>query len=236
MGTCDEIVEELRALGSASIKKVLINHGAQEPFFGVKVSDLKPIEKRLKPNYELALELYATGISDAMYLAGLITDDMKMSRQDLQTWVEGANWSLHSESTVPWVASGGRYGRDCAVDWIESPLETVACAGWCTLSSLSGIRPDVELDLGEFEAMLKRVTATIHGQPNRVRSTMNSFVIACGTNLVSLTDLALQCAREIGPVEVFMGSTACKVVFAPDRIAEAVSKGIVGKKRKTAKC
>jgi hypothetical protein len=104
---------------------------------------------------------------------------------------------------------------------------------------ISKINPKVKQGkswVKEFEAMLKRVTATIHGQPNRVRSTMNSFVIACGTNLVSLTDLALQCAREIGPVEVFMGSTACKVVFAPDRIAEAVSKGIVGKKRKTAKC
>ena len=236
MPSCAEIIEELRALGSASIKKVLVNHGAQEPFFGVKISDLKPIEKRLKPNYELALELYATGISDAMYLAGLITDDMKMTRQDLQTWVEGANWSLHSESTVPWVAAAGKHGRDCAVEWIESPIENIACAGWCTLSSLSLIRADADLDLAEYEALLKRVAATIHSQPNRVRSTMNGFVIACGTNIASLSDFASQCAAEIGPVQVFVGNTACKVAFAPDRIADAKAKGAVGKKKKTAKC
>lgn len=236
METCTDVIEELRALGSASIKKVLVNHGAREPFFGVKIGDMKPIEKRLRPNYELALELYATGISDAMYLAGLITDDMKMTRDDLQTWVDGAYWSLHSESTVPWVASGGKHGRDLAIEWIESPVETTACAGWRTLSCLSLVRPDSELDLSEYAALLDRVRTSIHSQPNRVRYSMNGFVIACGSNIKSLTDLASRYAAEVGEVHVMMGETACKVPFAPEYIADSVAKGTVGKKRKTAKC
>ena len=236
MESCADVIEELRALGSVSIKKVLLNHGAREPFFGVKVSDMKPIEKRLKPDYELALDLYASGISDAMYLAGLITDDLKMTRADLQSWVETAYWSLLSESTVPWVAAGGKHGRDLAVDWIESPVETTACAGWRTLSCLSLIRPDSELDLPEYEALLNRVKTSIHSQPNRVRYSMNGFVIACGSNVMALTEVAARCAAEIGEVHVMMGNTACKVPFAPDCIPEVVAKGIVGKKRKTAKC
>ena len=236
MESCADVIEELRALGSASIKKVLLNHGAREPFFGVKISDLKPIEKRLKPNYELALDLYASGISDAMYLAGLITDDLKMTRDDLQRWVNGAYWSLLSESTVPWVAADGRHGRDLAVEWIESPVETVACAGWRTLSCLSLTRPDSELDLPEYEALLNRVKCSIHEQPNRVRYSMNGFVIACGSNVMALTEVAARRAAEIGEVHVMMGNTACRVPFAPDSIAEVVAKGIVGKKRKTAKC
>ena len=236
MESCTGGIEELRALGSASVKKILINHGAQEPFFGVKVSDLKPLEKRLKPNYDLALELYATGVSDAMYLAGLITDDLKMTQDDLRRWVQGANWSLHSESTVPWVASGGRHGRDLAVEWIDSPVETIACAGWCTLSSLSGIRPDSEFDIPEYEALLRRVSSSIHDQPNRVRYCMNGFVIASGCNITALTKVAADAASNIGVVKVMMGNTACKVRYAPETIAEAVAKGAVGKKRKTAKC
>jgi len=215
MESCADVIEELRALGSASIKKVLLNHGAREPFFGVKISDMKPIEKRLKPNYELALELYASGISDAMYLAGLITDDLKMTRENLQSWVEAAHWSMHSESTVPWVASGSLYGRDLAVDWIESPVETTACAGWRTLSCLSLIRPDSELDLIEFETLLNRVKSSIHSQPNRVRYSMNGFVIATGCNVRALTEVAARCAAEIGEVHVMMGNTACKVPSPP---------------------
>lgn len=229
-------MEELQKLGSPSIKKVLLDHGAVEPFFGVKVADLKPIEKRLRPNYDLALQLYATGNSDAMYLAGLITDDMKMTKEDLQTWVSQAKWSLHSESTVPWVASGSGHGRELALEWIESPVEAIASAGWRTLSCLTQIKPDAELDLDEYKALLTRVKHTIHQVSNRVRYCMNGFVINCGTNVKPLTDDAIQCAKEIGEVTVMMGATACQVPYAPERIADAVAKGQIGKKRKTAKC
>jgi 3-methyladenine DNA glycosylase AlkD len=58
--TAKEIVEELRMLGAESIKKVLRNHGMQQPFFGVKISDMKKIQKRIKKDYQLALDLYDT--------------------------------------------------------------------------------------------------------------------------------------------------------------------------------
>ena len=45
---------------------------------------MKKIQKRVKMDYQLALDLYDTGIADAMYLAGLIADDAKMTRKDLQ--------------------------------------------------------------------------------------------------------------------------------------------------------
>src|ERR1700738_922010 len=100
--TATEIVEEIKSLGNEATKKVLVKHGAREPFFGVKVEHLKKIQKRIKKDHALALELYDTGISDAMYLAGLIADDQQMSRKDLQRWADGAYWSLLSECTVPW--------------------------------------------------------------------------------------------------------------------------------------
>ena len=77
------ILDELKALGSASTKKVLMAHGAREPFYGVKVGDLKTILKREKGNQALALELYRTGVSDAMYLAGLMADGNKMTKAEL---------------------------------------------------------------------------------------------------------------------------------------------------------
>ena len=97
-----------------------MNHGAREPFFGVKVEDLKKIQKRIKVDYQLALDLYDTGNSDAMYLAGLIADDAKMTKKDLQRWVDQAYWHMLSEYTVPWVATGSPHGHDLALKWIEA--------------------------------------------------------------------------------------------------------------------
>ena len=78
-----EIMAELKSQGSESIKKIWLKHGIIEPFFGVKIGHLKTIQKKIKTDYLLALELYGTGNADAMYLAGLITDDEKMTKADL---------------------------------------------------------------------------------------------------------------------------------------------------------
>ena len=42
------MMSELTWMGSEPIKNVLANHGAREPFFGVKVCDMKRIVKRVK--------------------------------------------------------------------------------------------------------------------------------------------------------------------------------------------
>jgi hypothetical protein len=46
---------------------VLRNHGIPDPMFGVKAEDLKKIQRRVKKDYRLALDLYDTGIYDALY-------------------------------------------------------------------------------------------------------------------------------------------------------------------------
>jgi 3-methyladenine DNA glycosylase AlkD len=215
---------------------VLLNHGVKEPMFGVKIEDLKKLQKRIKRDYRLALDLYNTGIYDAMYLAGLIADDLAMTKKDLRQWVENANCAMISEYTVPWVAAESKHGRELALEWIESRKESVATAGWATLSSLAAIKDDAEIDLTEFKHLLQRVQKTIHQQPNRVRYVMNSFVIAVGTYVQALTDLALQTAEKIGRITVEMDGTACKVPYAPEYIQKVQRRGAIGKKRKTAKC
>jgi 3-methyladenine DNA glycosylase AlkD len=234
--TAEEIVEQLRRLGSDAYKKTLRNHCIPEPFFGVKIEELKKIQKRIKQDYRLALDLYDTGIYDAMYLAGLIADDAKMTKKDLRQWLAKANSAMLCGYTVPWVAAESQHGRELALEWIESKKEDVAAAGWATLTGLVSIKDDADLDLAELKKLLQRVQKTIHEQPNNVRYAMNGFVIAVGCYVKSLTDLAIQTATKIGHVEVDMGGTACKVPYAPDYIQKVQKRGTIGKKRKTAKC
>jgi 3-methyladenine DNA glycosylase AlkD len=231
-----DIVAELRTLGSESYKRVLVKHGAKEPFFGVKIEDLKKIQKRVKTNYELALALYDTGISDAMYLAGLIADDQRMTKVDLEHWLQGASWHMLSDCTVASVAASSRYGRELGLKWIDSPDERIASAGWSTLSYQASITADDELDLAELKRLLARVGKTIHDQPNRVRYTMNGFVIAVGCAVVPLHDEAMKVAHKIGQVKVDMGETACQVPLATQYIEKVKNRGTLGKKRKSAKC
>jgi 3-methyladenine DNA glycosylase AlkD len=234
--TAEEVVEQLKPLGTDAYKKVLRKHGVPEPLFGVKIEELKKIQKRIKKDYRLALDLYNTGIYDAMYLAGLIADDPKMTKKDLRHWAEKAHCATLSEYTVAWVAAESPHGRELALEWIESGKESVAASGWATLSSLVAITDDSGLDLAELKQLLQRVDKTIHQQPNRVRHVMNGFVIAVGSYVPALTDAALQAAARIGPVTVDVGDTACKVPSAAEYIQKVQKRGAIGKKRKTTKC
>src|ERR1051326_1575904 len=108
--TAEEIVAEIEPLGTEGYRKVIRNHGVKHPVFGVKIEELKKIQKRVKKDYQLALDLYATGIYDAMYLAGLIADDLKMTKKDLQHWVDTANCAMLCDYTVAWVAAESNHG------------------------------------------------------------------------------------------------------------------------------
>jgi 3-methyladenine DNA glycosylase AlkD len=232
----NEILDELEAMGSPSVKKVLVNHGINEPFFGVKIGEMKTIVKRVKKDYQLALELYDTGNYDAMYLAGLIADDARMTKKDLRHWATKAYCTPLAASPVAWVAAGSPHGHELALEWIDSQEEMVAVAGWATLSSLVAIKPDAELDLAELKKLLARVEKAIHQQPDEVRSAMNRFVISVGTCVGALTNLALQTGEKIGKVSVDMGDTACSVPYSPDYIRKVQKRGAIGVKRKTVKC
>jgi hypothetical protein len=234
--TAKEILAELKPLGSESYKRVMSNHGVKEPFFGVKISDLQKIQKRIKKDYQLALDLYGTGNYDAMYLAGLIADDARMTKKDLQHWIANAKHEPLASSTVPWVTAGSHHGWELALEWTDSRKPLTAEAGWRTLGSFVSIKDDSELDLAELKRLLERVRKTIHQAPNDVRSSMNSFVIAVGSYVKPLTDTAIQAAEKIGPVTVDMGNTSCHVPFAPDSIRKVQKRGTIGKKRKSAKC
>ncbi|MBS1523086.1 MAG: DNA alkylation repair protein [Bacteroidetes bacterium] len=234
--TVQEIMDDLKAHGSDSIKKILLKHGVKEPFFGVKIEYMKPIQKKVKMDYQLAKDLYATGNADAMYLAGLIADDGKMTRDDLQLWAKQALSNNIGEYTVPWVATGSKSGFELALEWIDSPEEYIAACGWSTLSNIVSLKPDNELDIPELKRLLERVAKTIHTSPNRVRSTMNGFLIALGTYVIPLYEKTIATAKSIGAVTVIKEGTSCKVPDATEYIMKAKNKGALGKKKKTVKC
>lgn len=232
----NEVMRGLEAMGSEQTKKVLSKHGAKEPFFGVKVGDLKKIVKKVKKDHELSLALYETRNSDAMYLAGLIADEDQITKVQLQDWAKNAYWYMISEYTVPWVAAESQFGNELAMEWIESEEENIASTGWATLASLVSTKSDNELDIDGLETLLDCVSNTIKYAPNRVRYTMNGFVIAVGSYVEELSDKAIEIGKKIGKVDVEMGGTACKVPSSPEYIEKAKNRGSIGNKRKSARC
>lgn len=232
-----DVLNELEAMGGGRYRKMMMkNYGVRAPCFGVKIGDMKTIQKRIKMDYQLALDLYETGNYDAMYLAGLIADDARMTKKDLRRWLSKAYIGALAGYTVAWVAAESRYGWDLALEWIESSDELTAVAGWATLSSIVSITTDAELNMPHLKELITRIGKVIHQAPDMVRYEMNGFIIAAGSFVESLTELAFQTGKAIGPIKANLGSNTCQIRYSPDYIEKVQRRGAIGKKRKSAKC
>jgi 3-methyladenine DNA glycosylase AlkD len=230
MPTVASIMAGLKKKGSEKTRKIYARHGmATDNMFGVSVADLKVVAKSIKGQQALARELYETGNLDAMYLAGMVADGSQMTEKELNAWAEGApNLQMIAEYTVPWVTVENQNGRELAKQWIKSKKEHVASSGWCTYSGIIATKPDDALDLAEIQGLLNTVIKRIKGAQNRVRYTMNGFVIAVGAYVKPLLKEAKAAARQLGTVSVDVGATVY--------IEKIEAAGRVGKKRKTIRC
>lgn len=234
--TLDEVMAQLAAKATPSTRRTHLRHGAPEPLFGVRIGDLKPLQKQLKGQQELALQLYATRNSDAMYLAGLIADGAQMTRRQLDQWAAGASWQMIAGYTVPWVAADHPQAVDIGLKWIDSNKPLIAVAGWSTLAARAAMTPDDDLPIKQYGQLLTRCVKTIKTSPNLVRYTMNGFVISVGAYVAPLANKAIAAARKIGVVEVDMGDTDCKVPDAESYILKSRKGQAVAPKRKTIRC
>lgn len=234
--TITEVMNELQKMGDEQTKKTLMKHGAKEPFFGVRVGDMKKLQKKIRKDHSLAIELFRTGNSDAMYFAAMICEPEKMTKEDLQYWAEKAYWYWLSEYTVAWTAAESGKGWEMAEKWIHSPEENIASSGWSTYSSLLAITPDENIPADLIMSLLNKIENEIHRERNRVRYCMNQFLIAVGTYYLPLKAKAIEVGKKIGKISVDMGGTACKVPDAVEYIEKVEKMGRSGKKRNTAFC
>ena len=232
--TAKEILAQVKSMGHGNIKKIYTAHGATGEHWGVKIEDLKKIQKQVKKNYALSMELFDSGVSDAQYLAGLIADEKQMTKKDLQHWVENASWHMVNQYTVAWIAAESAHGWELALQWIDDKSENIQISGWNTLASVVSIKPDEELDIKTHRKLLKKVEKEIATAGNYVRYCMNTFVISVGGYVKELSAEAIALGKSLGKITVDMGNTSCKVPFAPDYIQKMLDKGV--KKKKMARC
>lgn len=231
-----EIMEELKSLGTERTKKTYISNGAKEPVFGVTISAMKPIFKKIKYNQNLAEQLYATGNYDAMYLAGMIAEPKKMTEEDFNRWIEGAYFYMISDFIVAVTLAETDIAFTVADQWIDRGDELVMSAGWSCYNWLLGNRKDSEFDRDKILSMLNRVRDTIHNQPNRTKYAMNNFIITVGISFLPLHEEAKKIAEEVGKVEVFNGKKLCEADSAVKYIQNSADKGKLGFKRKHVRC
>lgn len=230
--TKDEAMIYLKEHSNEQTKKIYISHGAEEPLYGVKLADLKELKKKIKTDHNLALELYKTGNSDAMYLAGLIEDPKEVSTEQMDEWVKAAYWDMLSQRCVAVVAAKTPFGFELASKWISRSEEQIVCAGYALYSTLFTILDDSEINLEEVKNLLDKIADNIHSETILIQNSMNNFIIIGGIYIKPLHEYALEIAERIGKIKPVIAENNCNSQTAAEYLKKYAEKGKIGIKIK----
>jgi len=211
-----EAIARLKKRGNAAMKKIYISHGAREPYFGVTMGDIKALARRIKTDHALGLELYKTGISDAMILAGHIVDPAKFTVALLDEWVAAATWNMLTDRCVAVVAAKSPFGFQVARTWVRSRKEMTACTGYATYACLFMALKGRDTDPAETRALIKSIADTIHKQGPHLQNAMNNCLIIAGINIKALHADALKAAAKVGKIKPLVADNSCNVQTAVD--------------------
>lgn len=229
----DEVMKLLKELGTEQNRKIYKRHGNDIDMFGVSVANLKNIVKPIKKDYELGRKLLFSNNSDAMYMAKWMVDPYQLTIDDLESLLDRSEYYVIIDNVVASLTARNKNISWHAIyKWIDHENHRYRQAAYSVLSYILSNYDNSDIDISFVRDRLLHAKDVIHKEANRVRYSMNSFIISAGGYLKELTDLSIDVANEIGEVKVFMGETSCKVPFAPEYIKNMISRGSTSKKRK----
>ena len=209
-----EILGTLEKLGKPQTAAIYKRHGSGDNVFGVLTSEIAKLQKKIKIDHTLAMELWKTKNAEARILALQVADPKKLTRAEADRLLKDgpvrvvgpylsalvAHSPIADKTMRAWMKSADEYSREIGYGILAVRLKDDA-------DSISD---------ADAEQILATIEKEIHRSPNWARYAMNGALIAIGVYKPGLRAKAIAAARAIGKVEVDHGETGCKT---PDAAA-----------------
>jgi len=228
-----DVLQSLEKSGTEQARKIYTNHGADIPLFGVSMKDLKVLAKKIKTNHELGTKLLFSNNVDAIYLSRWIVDPKQIRRSELEAILISTNYYMIIDNVVAHIAASDyKLAKECLEKWQFHENSTFRQAAYSLYTLILTTYDNNKIDLDNVEKTIYFIKDNIHDESNRVRYSMNGFIIASGIYIPTLTLLSKEVSEYIGKVKVYMGKTSCKVPYAKKYIEKVESMNKIGFKRK----
>ncbi len=176
------------------------------------------MQKKIKMDHNLALELWKTKNSDARILATKIVDINAIDQDLINKWIEDISYyALLDEFSYKIVAKSNFI--DDYIEWTNSEDEWKGRAGWNIVIHKALYQKELNDDY--FYPFLTEIEKNIKKAKNRKKQAMNNALISIGMKSKNLEEKAIALAEKLGKIEVDHGETSCKTPFAKDYIIKA---------------
>ena len=132
------ILTELEALGSEAGRDGMARYGIRvENAYGVSVTELRRLARRLGRDHELALALWHTGNHEARLLAAFVDEPARVEAEQMERWAaDFDSWDVCDEVTTDLFDQTSPAWTK-AIEWATRPEEFVKRAGFALMAGLA---------------------------------------------------------------------------------------------------
>ena len=200
MISADEALKRLKVKAKPDQLAGMARYGiVVEKRLGVSIPELRKIAKEIGKNHDLALELWKTGISDALILASMIGEPEKLTEEQMEEWVKDFNsWdvcdqvcmNLFEKTSLAWKK---------ILDWSEREEEFVKRASYALLACLAWHDKKVEDD--KFIELFPVIKCGATDERNYVKKAVNWALRNIGKRNLNLNKAAIEVARKIQQID-----------------------------------
>jgi 3-methyladenine DNA glycosylase AlkD len=209
-----EILATLKEAGKAQTAAIYKRHGSGDNVFGTLTSEIGKLQKKIKIDHALALDLWKTGNAEARMLALQVADAAKVTLASAEGMIEDGPVRFVDSYLAALVACSS-VAEKAMHKWMKSAEESFREMGYSVFAAR--LKADAaSVSDAEAAKVLATIVKEIHRSPNWARRAMNSALISMGVHKPSLRKKVIEAAKRIGKVAVDHGETGCKT---PDAIA-----------------
>lgn len=178
--------------------------------YGIGLTKLRKLAKRIGRNGELAQSLWRTDVSDARIISLLIDDPREITREQAEAQVdELAAGMAHVFSSCDATLAKTAFAVDLANDWVRTGDELRKSCGYGLLYEASKFTGKKAPPEEFFLEHVRRIDETIDAETSRVRLAMGTALMGIGKRSLRLNEAALAVAERVGPIEFESASGKC---------------------------
>ena len=137
-----EVLAYLRSIGSEESRQGMLRYGIRiDRALGISHGDQRLVARRIRRNHERAFDLWASGFTEAQFIASLTADPARFSADDARRWAASFDsWDIVDGVSDLFVDTA--HWKELITEFAEDDREFVPARGVARAAPMDGERCD----------------------------------------------------------------------------------------------
>lgn len=184
--------------------------------FGVKVTDLRTLAKKIGYNDQLSDELLNINAFETIFLSALVQNPKTVTYDKIQKLAILAKGSSIVDQALSDLVMQSKEKEQCLKTWFNHENIYLRYAFYATYQAYLRKNLLDEMNQTFGVAVLDQIMISIKDEEPMIQNAMNNVVVMAGLHVPNLVDKAYEAARHIGYVLPLRAKNSCNIQSALD--------------------